>query len=320
MRLTDPRLVELARVSYLHYRQGKSQKEVAELLGKSNMTVSRLLREARERGVVEFRLRVPYPSNRRVEHEMTTAFPALDDIIVIEAGFVDGPNPKRELGEAAASYVPFFLRGGMSIGIGSGETLGHLAKTITHDRDVDGVEIVQLAGITGHGGTQENAIQIAQQLAANLRASLFLYPLPNPLNQSAGGDASPIDAVRVAALAKWRSLDIGIVGIGSTEDPFTASRAGFVTPLQLEKLRELRAAGDILLHFYDAQGRLVDDAFDRTVSSIPWQLMRDIPVVIAIAGGISKAVAICGALRSGLVDVLITDENTAGAVLDVAKQ
>lgn len=320
MRMSDPKRVELARVAYLHYRRGLSQKEIAKRLGKSNMTISRLLRDAREKGVVEFRLRMPYPSNQNVAQDLKSAFPGLRDVVAIDESFTDDATPKRSLGEAASSYVPLLLRDGASIGIGSGETLEHLVRSIGDSCVVDGAEVVQLTGVTGQDGTAKNAILIAQRLAESLGASLFLHPLPSPLGVALDGEgASAINAVRKQADEKWRHLDIGIVGVGSTEDPLMSSRAGFVTPQQLERLKTRGAVGDILLHFFNAEGELVDEEFDGTLSSIPWQQLREIPTLVAIAGGGGKTAAVCGALRSGLVDVLITDEATARAVVETSQ-
>jgi len=51
----------LATVASLYYRLNQSQGEIAERLDVSIATISRYLKEARERGIVQFNIRMPIP-------------------------------------------------------------------------------------------------------------------------------------------------------------------------------------------------------------------------------------------------------------------
>jgi len=54
--------------------------------------------------------------------------------------------------------------------------------------------------------------------------------------------------------------------------------------------------------------------------SYAWISPRNIPLVVAVASGVAKSEAILGALRTGVVNALITDEPCARAVLHLAEQ
>ena len=66
--------------------------------------------------------------------------------------------------------------------------------------------------------------------------------------------------------------------------------------------------------FYDAQGNPVGHLDRRTVA-LSWSELAAIPTVIAVAAGEGKIDAIRGAARTGCIDVLVTDEHTAAALV-----
>ena len=76
-----------------------------------------------------------------------------------------------------------------------------------------------------------------------------------------------------------------------------------------------RATGDILARYFDVQGRPVESDLEDRIVGLSLEDVRQIPTVIAVAGGPSKVVPILGALRGRYVDVLITDETTAQQLL-----
>ena len=71
------------------------------------------------------------------------------------------------------------------------------------------------------------------------------------------------------------------------------------------------AVGDMSLRFFDLQGKPVRTPLDERVIGLPLEDLARIPRVMALAGGASKTLAIMGALRTGVIDVLIPDKFTA---------
>ena len=76
------------------------------------------------------------------------------------------------------------------------------------------------------------------------------------------------------------------------------------------------AVGDILSHFIDANGQLVDAAFDERMISTPLETLKELKNVIGVAGGKDKIESIRAVLNGQYLDVLITDEITAAALLE----
>ena len=73
--------------------------------------------------------------------------------------------------------------------------------------------------------------------------------------------------------------------------------------------------GDIAAHWIDVEGRLVDHPLNSRVVALTPGKLRDIPCVVIASGGKTKSAALRGVLKGGMCDVLITDEQTASAIL-----
>jgi len=313
----DAKTRELATVSYLHYRRGLSQTEIAKRLGKSNMTVSRLLREARERGVVQFRLTVPCPSDPVVESRLKARFDSLDDVIAVDETLLGADNIKRVLGQVAADYLPFFLEDGMHLGVGGGETVAHLVDTFDDSIGLSDITVVQLTGVTGQVAKLGNETLTTQRLSEKLNARGFFCPIPSPFDRNLLGENDQVLAqFGVEATERWNCIDVGVTGIGTSQPRLSPSREGYLSAQQLESLNAQGAVGDILLHFFGVNGEVVDRDFDATVTAISWEQLQRVKTVIAIAGGQDKIESILGALRSGVINVLITDRSTAHCILE----
>ena len=113
-----------------------------------------------------------------------------------------------------------------------------------------------------------------------------------------------------------RGAHVALLGIGAL-DPATSSfvKNGFMTADEMRGLAANGAVGDIAGQIFDGDGALYPCAFNQRVIGVRFDDLRHIPTTIAVAAGRAKTRAILGALRTGVVDVLCTDEQTANAVL-----
>ena len=121
------------------------------------------------------------------------------------------------------------------------------------------------------------------------------------------GDAAIRDSV-----ALWDRTDVAIVGIGlpHATNPPEASAA------TLSEQALFHAAGDVIRHYFDAEGTLIPwEGEGRMIAMSPAQL-RAVPLVIGVAASPEKAKAIIGAVRARLINALVTDTKTAQAILE----
>ena len=90
---------------------------------------------------------------------------------------------------------------------------------------------------------------------------------------------------------------------------------GFIDAEELAELQRLGAVGEIVGRAFDANGAYVQGGVNLRVCSA-----RVVPgperLVVGIAAGPDKVVAVRAVLNGGLLNGLITDERTARALLD----
>jgi DNA-binding transcriptional regulator LsrR (DeoR family) len=86
-----------------------------------------------------------------------------------------------------------------------------------------------------------------------------------------------------------------------------------------DDLRRMGAVGDLAGHFFRADGSFLEPWSER-VLAIPIAELRGVDGVFAVAAGRGKATPILGALRTGVIDVLVTDRQTAEAVLKLDRR
>jgi DNA-binding transcriptional regulator LsrR (DeoR family) len=77
------------------------------------------------------------------------------------------------------------------------------------------------------------------------------------------------------------------------------------------------AVGDVAGHLVRLDGSFVADEWERRTISIPIETLLKVPRVIGIAAGSNKVETIIAGARSGLLHLLITDEPTATAALEL---
>jgi len=112
-----------------------------------------------------------------------------------------------------------------------------------------------------------------------------------------------------------------MVGIGAVEPSGMLARSGNVfSSRELADAAKAGGVGDMSLRFCDAQGAQVQSPRNDRVIGITLDELSKVDRVIALAGGQSKTGAIRGALRTGVIDLLITDKFTAERLVGSSDQ
>jgi DNA-binding transcriptional regulator LsrR (DeoR family) len=94
-------------------------------------------------------------------------------------------------------------------------------------------------------------------------------------------------------------------------------RTGYLDDGDLEGIRARGAVGDICGSYFSRDGSHVPLEMNERTIAIGFEEMRAIPNRIGVSGGPGKALANIGAVRAGLLNVLITDEDTAAEMLGI---
>ncbi|MBI4735624.1 MAG: helix-turn-helix domain-containing protein, partial [candidate division NC10 bacterium] len=115
----------LVTVADLYYLQDRTQAEIARALKISRPHVSRLLKRARETGIVTISVRPPFGLSTGPAEELGKLFP-LRDVRVVSAG--GAPLPR--VAEAAASYLASRIQHESVVGVSWGRTVRMIADVV----------------------------------------------------------------------------------------------------------------------------------------------------------------------------------------------
>jgi DNA-binding transcriptional regulator LsrR (DeoR family) len=296
-------LVKLATRFYL---DGQTQVELARELGMDPSTVSRYLRRARDEGIVRIQIQRPPAREESLSQEIAALFNLRRAVVVAD-----------EVARAAADFIGSHLRNGMRLGLSWGRLLSQAVYLLPQEC-VSALEISLLHGGVGNAGPGIQGHELARHVASLYRGSTVTYLHAPLLVDSADIKQAMLrDRSIQAALRSAAAAELALVGIGTLDSDAPLVRYGHLSPGDRDRLLAARAVGDVATHFFTSDGEPVR-VLDERLVAVDREGLDSIPTVVAMAAGRQKTHAILGALRSGLVDVLVTDEETARLVLSSA--
>jgi DNA-binding transcriptional regulator LsrR (DeoR family) len=309
-----PNLYLLSKVSTLYHVRGHTQQEIADRLHISRPKVSRLLSEAEEQNIVRITVAPPTGLHLELEGELETSFGLTEAVVIsVEPGSEAAIN--RQIGNGASAYAERTLQPGETIGLGWGTTLDAMVQAM-HPLATDGVRVVQTLGGVGPPEAGAYAAGLVRRLAELLGAAAVLLPAPGVVGTVSARNVLRGDPHVQVALQQYDHLDVVFTGIGCPQaSPLLRD---YLPPGAYSELASRGAVGHIALRFFDAEGSLVRTSLDDRTLSITAEQLRKTKRVVAVAGGPAKVNAIRAALRGKFVDVLITDQVTAQALMECA--
>ena len=306
----------LAEVATHYYVEHRTQGEIARRIGRSVATVSRLLAKAHASDVVEVRIQSAVPIVPALQSAFVQRF-GLRTARVARVPYDDASNVTPQISNLAGRLVSTLLNDGSVIVVSWGATVLSVIQAILPLQQRD-VHIVQGLGSLGSRMPTIDNPSLVQMMADRLDATPHFLPAPMIVESASIRDALSRDPYFSATLDLCARPDIALVGIGAA-DPNQSGpvRAGYLEPWELERVRAKGAVGDIMVEFFDLQGHMLQTDFGPRVMGMRQHELRNAGTVIAVAGGAAKVPAILGALRTGLIHVLVTDDITARRVLEL---
>ena len=304
----------MAKVARMYYLQDLNQKDITEKLQLHQSTISRMLKRARSMNLVRFSIATPPGTFAHLEDELTSRFD-LRDAVVVDCP-AEGEAMVRDLGIALAYFLETTLKPGKIVGISSwSRSLFAMVDALHPGTYCEGGKVVQILGGVGTVGAEFQAIHIAQRLAGSIAARPVLLQSPAVVRTPEAQRVLSRDPAVQEAAALFDKLDLALVGIGSMEPSRMLAVSGNVfSREERAELQKLGAVGDICFRFFNADGEPIKSTLMKRVIGIDLAKLRACKRVVGVAGGGVKVQAILGALRGGLIDVLITDQRTAEAL------
>lgn len=302
----------LYKVATAYYRDDETQQAIADRFGVSRVKVCRLLKQARDEGVVSIGIRSPGGEAGDLERRLEERY-GLQEAIVAEGG--DGVDAAAAVGAASAAYFRRIARDGITVALSWGTALLSFVNALD-GLDDHGIRAVQLLGGLGDADADVHGAELTRRLAQRLGTKPRLLQAPGivasrELRAALVGDPQIAETLELA-----RRSDVAFLGIGALDGASLLRGASIINGAELDRLAAAGAVGDLALNFFDAEGRPVRSSADGRVVGLSLEELRAIPRTVAVAWGLRKAAALRGALLGRLVSVLVTDAEAASALLE----
>jgi len=308
-------LATLVRVSRLYYELGETQEAISALVGVTRPQVSRLLKEARAKGVVEIRI----VDRDQVESPAGEALRVRFGLRAVHlAPTVEGPPEltRRRVGRLAAEVLRGAIRDGMVVGVGDGAAVSAVADELAGgsagERVTVDATIVPLCGGFWRAGAGDEPFR---RIGDALGATVHALHAPGVLDDAVVRDALRAHAGVRSVVELWDQLDVALFGIGGP-----AWSEASVGHEAMAEITAAHAVGEVLIAPFAIDGRLVGDRLRARTISFDARSLPGVFCTIGVADGAAKVAPILGALRGRFVNVLVTDVRTAEGVLNLASE
>lgn len=302
----------LGKVARLHYDYGLTHREVGEVLHLSRVKVTRLLRRARDLGVVQIRILSDASPFAVLETQLAARF-GLDEAIVVPA-CDDESDQRTALALGAARYLQRVVTDDMVVAIGLSRTIATIPQLIVDPRPTR-VTFVSMTGGLRKVSLAANPYEGTERLAQLFGGVAEHLHAPAIVGSPAVAEALLSDSTTGAVLACAASADAALLGVGAVSGRATLVDEGQLSRSEIGSLVAAGAVGDLAGRFFDAVGARVAHEIDTRAVGLTLEQIGRIPLRIVAAGGAGKDEAIAAALRGRLPTVLIVDAATASRIL-----
>ncbi len=306
----------LIRVASMYYERDYSQQKIAEILGDvSRSGISRLLKEAKEKGLVEIRVHKRFPTVPVLEDALVEIF-GMESALVIDSGSANYESRLRMAGQAAAWHLEGMLRGDDTLAISWGTGVSAAVEGFGAHPELH-VDVVQMIGSVGRVDSIIDGPELARRLAVKLGGRYFYLHAPLFVDSESTRNLFLQQVTIAETMDMARKAKVALVGVGSVEPGKSAFlRGGHLSEDDVADLRNQGAVGETAGQHFDIDGQMLGLDINNRVMSLQCDDLRAIPHTVAVACGLHKKRSIIGALRGGYLNVIATDDITARAIIE----
>jgi len=308
----------LTEISILYYQQSATQEEISKKFGISRAKVSRLLRRAREEGIVEITVKFHPVHSAQLEQRLVERFHLKRALIALDQA--NNQEQRTQVATLVSTYLDGNLLDDMVVAVGQGQNVAAVADhpgIVSHRN----ARFVCAIGGTHRSGDIINADHICRRLAKKYGGSSETLYAPAYVDSQETRNLFFSQANISETLNQARKAEFALVGIGDMDENSHMVKMGCFTAQEFVEARlDHGIVGDIGgFDFFKLDGTRADTLMGGRVVGLAVEDLRQVPNVIAIASESRKALAILGALRTGVIDVLATSASCAMTLLNLSE-
>jgi DNA-binding transcriptional regulator LsrR (DeoR family) len=313
----NDRYEDMYQAASRYYIQGETMESIARQLRLSRSSVSRLLKDAREAGLVRISLADHQGSASPMAATLAQIFGVRVHMVSVREN-VNEAVRFDQVARLAGKLLTEMVEDHQLIGVAWGVTLSHIVKHLGRRPLVDAT-VVQINGGANQRGSGIPYIgEILQAFGDAFDAKVSLFPVPAFFDFAATKEAMWRERSVQNVLKMHAKLDLAVFGVGCLQGRVASHvyTAGYLDESDMTQLAADGVVGDVCTVLLREDGTYADIAYNaRATGLTPAELQR-IPRRLCVVADPSRAAAVVGALRAGTTTDLVLDEGTARAVLD----
>jgi DNA-binding transcriptional regulator LsrR (DeoR family) len=304
-------VVLTASVARRYYLDGKSKIEIADEFKLSRFKVARLIDNARASGMVRIEISHPGTIDVALSDRVRSRF-ALQHAVIVDTPDDEDTLLRQHLGAAAADLLAEIVTTEDVLGLAWARSVSAMTAALTR---LATTPVIQLTGALPQPDMEDNCVHLVRQAARASGGPAYFFHAPLLVPNAATARTMRRQPEIARAFAHFGSVTKAVVGVGRWA-PGLSTIYDAADHRDRDQLRQLGTFADISGVAVDLQGQPVHGGLTDRMIGISAAQMQAIPEVIAIAYGVAKAPAVGAAIRSGLVNGLVTHSTLAAALLD----
>ncbi|MBE7209946.1 MAG: sugar-binding transcriptional regulator [Gluconacetobacter diazotrophicus] len=309
----EVRVETLIEIATLYYYEDVTQEELSRRFSMSRAKISRLLQKARADGLVEIRVHQPSSVGAELEKAFVERFGV--ERLLVSVDHRDAEAQRTAVARLVAAHLERTLSPGRTVAVGMGRNVAAVADTLVNPPR-GGVTFVCAIGGSVRAGEYMNADHICRRLAARFGGESETLYAPALVTDATLRDVLYRNDTVKLTLDRARRADTALIGVGDLSEDSNMVRMGWFSPAEIAEARLAGTIGDTMGYdFIDIHGRPADTGMQGRIIGLSREDLARIPDVIAIAAENTKAPAILGALRTGVINTLATSFTNAHTIL-----
>lgn len=308
----------LTEIAVAYYHGDATQEKIANKFGFSRIKAGRMLKRAREEGIVEINVRYHPIFSTQLEKQLKERFPITRALIALD--YNNDDEQRRQVAALVSNYLNRILKDHTVVAVGQGRNIAAVAESSCTVQSRDCRFICGIGG-THRPGDSMNADHISRLLSKKFGGSSESLYAPAYVENKRLKDMILQNGTIKETLDRARKADIALVGIGDMNEDSYMVRLGWFSPHEIHNASINQGViGDMAGYdFFNFNGEHVNTVMDDRVIGISIEELKKIPCVIAVASESTKALAIVGALRTGAIDIIATSARNVRTILNFSQ-
>lgn len=298
----------------LKFIKGYSQIEIAKKLNCSPATVSRLLKSAIKDEIIEVRIKNPLKKVIELGNLLKGKY-HLKEVVVVRGKYKNSKMLRKAIGIAAAELASNLIKKNDIVGISCGRTIYEMADVLSQFRKELNIKAIPLLGGLGKEGIEFQVNGICKLFADNFAGTTKILDVPVIIINRDTRDMLLEEKGVQDVVKYWDKLDIAFVSIGPPASSSLTITTKYCISEKIKKLIMSKAVGDICARFFDKDGNEYKEELEYNLISIDFEKLKKTPYRVGIAGGKDKIIGIKAVLSTHIINILVTDEETARNIL-----